>query len=149
MARYCKKGRRYLTLFPEAAPQKVNRQVKLWLQRRLLAQFNHSQGLIPQKRFFPFFFKLFLLYWSKANKQHYDSFGGTAKEFSHVCAQSLQSCLTLRPHGLQPARLLCPWDSPSKNTGVCCHALLQGFFPTWGSNLHLLWLLHRRWILYC
>ena len=34
-------------------------------------------------------------------------------------AMSLQSCLTLRPYGLlQPARLLCPWDSPSKNTGV-------------------------------
>ena len=29
-------------------------------------------------------------------------------------------------HGLQPARLLCPWDSPGKNTGVSCHALLQG-----------------------
>ena len=26
-----------------------------------------------------------------------------------------------RPHGLQPARLLCPWDSPGKNTGVGCH----------------------------
>ena len=29
---------------------------------------------------------------------------------------------------LQPARLLCPWDSPGKNTGVGCHALLQGIF---------------------
>ena len=36
----------------------------------------------------------------------------------------------LRPDGLQPARLLCPWDSPGKNTGVGCHALLQGVFPT-------------------
>ena len=35
-------------------------------------------------------------------------------------------CLTLQPHGLYPARLLCPWDSPDKNTGVGCHALLQG-----------------------
>ena len=31
----------------------------------------------------------------------------------------------LRPHGLQPSRLLCPWDSPGKNTGVGCHFLLQ------------------------
>ena len=31
---------------------------------------------------------------------------------------------SLRPHGLQPARLLCPWDSPGKNTGVGCHAFL-------------------------
>ena len=28
------------------------------------------------------------------------------------------------------ARLFCPWDSPGKNTGVGCHALLQGIFPT-------------------
>ena len=32
---------------------------------------------------------------------------------------------SVRPHGLQPARLLCPWDSPGKNTGVGCHFLLQ------------------------
>ena len=38
----------------------------------------------------------------------------------------------MRPHGLQPARLLCPWDSPGKNIGVGCHALLQGTFPTQG-----------------
>ena len=30
-------------------------------------------------------------------------------------------------------QLLCPWDSPSKNAGVDCHALLQGIFPTQGS----------------
>jgi len=34
-------------------------------------------------------------------------------------------------------RLLCPWDSPGQNTGVCCHALLQGIFQTQGSNLTL------------
>ena len=45
-------------------------------------------------------------------------------------AKSLQSHLTLRPCGLQPARLLCPWDSPGKNIGVGCHALLLGIFPT-------------------
>ena len=31
----------------------------------------------------------------------------------------------MQPHGLQPTRLLCPWDSPAKNTGVGCHFLLQ------------------------
>ena len=31
-------------------------------------------------------------------------------------------------------RLLCPWDSPGKNSGVGCHAFLQGIFPTQGSN---------------
>ena len=32
---------------------------------------------------------------------------------------------SVRPHGLQPTRLLRPWDSPDKNTGVGCHFLLQ------------------------
>ena len=40
-----------------------------------------------------------------------------------------------RPHGLQPTRLLCPWDFPDKNTGVGCHFLLQGILPTRGWNL--------------
>ena len=39
---------------------------------------------------------------------------------------------SLQPHGLWPARLLCPWDFPSKNTGVGCHFLLQGIFLTEG-----------------
>jgi len=33
-----------------------------------------------------------------------------------------------------PARVFCPWDSPGKNTGVGCHALLQGIFLTQGSK---------------
>ena len=32
---------------------------------------------------------------------------------------------SVRRHGLQPTRLLRPWDSPGKNTGVGCHFLLQ------------------------
>ena len=43
-----------------------------------------------------------------------------------------QSCLTLQFYGLWPARLLCPWNSPGKNTGVGSHSLLQGIFPTQG-----------------
>ena len=39
-------------------------------------------------------------------------------------------------------RLLCPWDSPGKDTGVARHALLQGIFPTQGSNMCLSCLLH-------
>ena len=41
---------------------------------------------------------------------------------------------SLQCHGLQPARLLCPWDSLGKNPGVGSHSLLQGIFPTQGSN---------------
>ena len=49
-----------------------------------------------------------------------------------------QLCSTLRPHRLQSTRLLCPRDFPGKNTGVGCHFLLQGIFPTQGSNPGLL-----------
>ena len=52
---------------------------------------------------------------------------------------------SLRLCGPQPATILCPWDSPGKNTGVGCHAFLQGVFLTQGSNPHLL---HCRQILY-
>ena len=46
------------------------------------------------------------------------------------------------PYGLQPARLLCPWDSLRKITGVGCCAFLQGTFPTQGLNSCLLCLLY-------
>ena len=49
---------------------------------------------------------------------------------------------SLRPHGLELAKLLCSWDSLGKNTRVGCHVLLQGIFPTQESNPHLLPLLH-------
>ena len=61
---------------------------------------------------------------------------------SSVVSGSLQS------HVPQPARLLCLWDFPNKDTGVGCHFLFQGFFPTQGSNICLLLLLHCRQILY-
>ena len=41
-----------------------------------------------------------------------------------------------------PARFLCPWDSPGKNTGVGCHFHLQGIFPTSELNPGLFCLLH-------
>ena len=37
----------------------------------------------------------------------------------------LLSCDSVQPHRWQPNRLLCPWDSPGKNTGVSCRFLLQ------------------------
>ena len=49
---------------------------------------------------------------------------------------------SLKPHRLYPARLLCPWDSPGKNTGVSCHFLFQGIFLIQVSNPGLLCLLH-------
>ena len=52
---------------------------------------------------------------------------------------------SLRPPGLQPACLLCPQNSPGKNTEVGSHALLQGVFQTQGLNAGLL---HCRCLLY-
>ena len=62
-----------------------------------------------------------------------------------VCVCVLVVSNSLGPHGLEPTRLLCPWDSPGKNIGVGCHFLLQGIFLTQESNPGLL---HCREILY-
>ena len=44
---------------------------------------------------------------------------------NHFCLSD-----SLQPYDLQPARLLCPWDSPDKNIGVGFHTFLQVIFPT-------------------
>ena len=49
---------------------------------------------------------------------------------------------SLQPHGLQSARLICPWYFPGKNTGVDCHFLFQGIFLTQGLKPSPLFLLH-------
>ena len=74
---------------------------------------------------------------------------------SSVCVSCSVMSNPLRPmdwsrpgssvHGILQAD---PWDSPGMNTGVSCHFLLQGIFPTQESNLCLLWLQHCRQILY-
>ena len=64
---------------------------------------------------------------------------------SYACSVASDS---LQPHGLQPTRLLCPWNFPDKNTRVSCHFLLQEIFLTQGSNLSLSCLLHCRRIFY-
>ena len=53
--------------------------------------------------------------------------------FDTVFVSSVMSD-SLQPYGQQPARLLCPWDSLGKTTGVGCHFILQGTFLTQGSN---------------
>ena len=55
-----------------------------------------------------------------------------------VCSTALVVSNSLWLYGLEATRLLFPRDSPSNNTGVGCHALLQGIFPTQGSNLWFL-----------
>ena len=51
-----------------------------------------------------------------------------------LCVCSVVS-KSLQPHGLKPRRIFCPWNFPGKSTGVHCHCLLQGIFPTQGLNL--------------
>ena len=55
-----------------------------------------------------------------------------------VCVNHSDMSYSLQSHGLQPTRLLYPWNSPDKDTGVGCHSLLQGIFLTQGSNPHLI-----------
>ena len=43
-----------------------------------------------------------------------------------VLCSAAHSCPTLRPHGLQPISLLCPWDFPGKNTGVLAISSSRG-----------------------
>ena len=64
-----------------------------------------------------------------------------------VCASQTLSCVRLfvAPWAVahqEPTRLICPWNFPGKHTGVGCHFLLQGIFPTQVLNLCLLYLLH-------
>ena len=68
--------------------------------------------------------------------------------WSLLCVHVLvtQWCLTARPwtNCSLPGSSVCLWNSPGKITGVGSHCILQGIFPTQGSNL-----LHCRQILYC
>ena len=67
----------------------------------------------------------------------------------YMPAKLLQLCPTLcDPMNFSPLGSSLHGDSPGKDTGVGCCALLQGIFSTQGSNLSLLWLLHCRQILY-
>ena len=75
------------------------------------------------------------LCWNQFTQHHF----GKSK-----CAVVLSHSLVfpiLKPHELQPTRLLCPRYSPGKNTGVGCHCLLQDIFPTQELNMSLLHLL--------
>ena len=57
----------------------------------------------------------------------------------HECSVTSVMSASLQPHGLQPARLLCPWDFPGKNPGLGGCAIFQGIFSIQGSNPHLHW----------
>ena len=66
----------------------------------------------------------------------------------HACSVTSIMSNCLQPYGRQHTRLLCPWDSPGKNTRVDCHTLLQEIFLTQGLNLYLLCFLNCRRIFF-
>ena len=55
-----------------------------------------------------------------------------------ACLSHSVMCDSLPPHGLWPTRLLCPGNSPGKNTGAACHFLLQdlGYLPAEDLDRH-------------
>ena len=57
--------------------------------------------------------------------------------FLSLCMLSHFGPIQLLCPGVGYTRLLCPWDSPGKTTGMGSHDLLQRIFPTQGSNLCL------------
>ena len=71
--------------------------------------------------------------------------GGVGGGVGYVRISHWVASKSLGPHRLLPVRLLCPWNSPGKNTGEKSHSLLQGIFLTQGSNPGLP---HCRQILY-
>ena len=56
----------------------------------------------------------------------------------HWALSHLVMLYSLWPHGLQPTRLLYPWNCPGKNARVGCHFLLQGIFPLAKARMHQL-----------
>ena len=73
------------------------------------------------------------------NQHHQASGSNRSRVVSWWCSVVSNS---LGPYGLYLTRFLCLWSFPGKNTGVCCHFLLQGNFSTQGSNVSVLQLLH-------
>ena len=81
--------------------------------------------------------------WAAIRKDFSLSAWGYRQQTSPATEDLLRLLLLCELRGVH-TRLLCPWDSPGKNTGVGCHFLLQGIFLTQGSNPSLLHLLHAQ-----
>ena len=64
---------------------------------------------------------------------------------SYICKVKWSASCSVMSDSLQPNGLYSPWNSLGQNTGMSSFSLVQGIFPTPGSNPGLL---HCRWILY-
>ena len=60
------------------------------------------------------------------------AYNGSTRRWGLNCVHVLSRPTLRDPVDCHPARLLCPWGFQGKNTGVGCHSLLQGIFPTQG-----------------
>ena len=72
--------------------------------------------------------------WSHEFRKHCINHIRQVSLLQDVCPVSQPYPTLLLPRGLQPAGLLCPWNSPGKHIGVGGHFFLQGIFLTQGSN---------------
>ena len=75
---------------------------------------------------------------NQARAHHQEEEGGQGPHELVLLFSRSAVSYSLRPRELLPTRLLGPWNSPGKNTGMGCHFLLQVILPTPGSTPHLL-----------
>ena len=141
----------------------VETMLRIWMISQFKIKWPTWASCTPQSQFFSSIWRLFIaprhlwgyLLWVQGGVQRRTSPGlaqpagpwgfafyhlRRSQELTHSCwllfSHSVLAALC-DPMDCSPARLLHPWDSPGKNTGGGCHALLQGIFPTKGLNWHL------------
>ena len=85
--------------------------IQLLYNVMLVSAIQQSKSIIHVCTFIPIFFKISFPFRSQLTEQ--------ISLYSRFLSLlfSLKSCLTLQPNGMQPTRLLCPWNIPGKNTG--------------------------------
>ena len=114
---------------------KICKQVIQFNIKKQTTQFKKKIGKTPEQMFFQ-------RRYTDGQQAHEKKLSITNYQLCvYICVCSVVSN-SLWPHGLQPARLLFPQNFPGKSTGVGCHFLLHGIFPTQGSNPRLLHVLH-------
>ena len=119
-----------------------------WEKKKLKVYFSSSSEVSFHPQFFLFIPNLIQASWADI---YWSRIGfcvrccWVARHHSWLIERESASCSAVSTSLRPKARLLCPWNSPGKNTGVGCHALLQGIFLSQGWKPRLL---HCRQILY-
>ena len=131
-----------LKILSNCIDQKVHQAAGLWDKKRIKQMIQGPKETSQRKK------HLYLeMLYQKTEEAEVTGEGlGEFEGLRDICACMLNcfSCVQLfvMLWIIVTPRLLCPWVSPGKNTGVDCLALLQEIFPTQGLNPHLLGLLH-------